>query len=246
LHYLTQLKDDDLSRLAEDARQLALGSIKLEHGPISFSEHSAHAIAAACPRLTTLSIGDSSVTDGGLAEMTSRCPAISTVALRHCHAITDVGVYAIAQGCPQLTTLQVHNLEKITDAGLVAIAARCPHLCSVDVSRAQVGDATMAALGQWSPHLKSLDISWCVNVSDKGVIAIANGCRGLKEFNYKGCRKLTPESITEVASRCPALAHLRMETPAGFMGSVPEPTSRVCRNARGLCDGWFSSCTFGC
>ena len=92
-------------------------------------------------------------------------------------------------------------------------------LCSVDLSRAMIGDNALvphivahttwctravteplwqAALGRWCPNLTDVDLSWCVNIGDQGVIALAHGCRGLKKFEYKGCRRLTPDSIAEV------------------------------------------------
>lgn len=152
------------------------------------------------------------------------------------------------------------NLQRITDAGLVAIAARCPQLTMLDVSRCQIGDATLAALGQWAPGLTSLDISWCVNVSDNGVMAVAHGCRGLRALQYKGCRKLTSDSIEmvitatsievyisdspvivcawQVAAYCPALAHLKMEGPGSSAFAVRALDCRCCvshAGAAGCC-----------
>lgn len=174
----------------------------------------------------------------------ARCPALNNIELRHCHAITDVSAHAIAAGCPHLTALQMANVQNVTDAGLVAIAARCNSLRTMDISHTQAGDGTLSSLGRYNANLIALDISWCVNVTDTGVVAVARGCRGLRVFQFKGARKLTHEGIGAVAALCPRLSHIRMQEPLpGF--SLPAPASRACRSARGLCDSWFSGCGLG-
>jgi hypothetical protein len=52
-----------------------------------------------------------------------------------------------------------------------------------------ISDAGLAALARGCPHLKTINLSYCENISDKGVTALADGSvffRGVLVF-YVGC-----------------------------------------------------------
>lgn len=135
MHSLTALTGDDLARLAtsDPPRDLKLGSLILTHG-LCVTNHSASAVASVCPELRTLIFATSPVSDVGITEVSRRCPALTTVVLKHCHAITDNGVEALTMCCTGLKTFEISNSQHLTDNGVCAIATRCRALTQLDIS----------------------------------------------------------------------------------------------------------------
>jgi len=246
LNYLTELDQDDLSRLAEG--QLPLESLRLEFG-LAMTERSAQTLAAACPALTTLSVGISSLNDAGLTAILSQCPALTDIALRNCHAITDEGLNAIASWCPDLKRLQIANSKQVTDDGMIVVAFQCHKLQKLDISQSEIGDQTLCALGLSCPELKALNISWCVNVTHDGLMAVTRGCSDLKDLKLTGCCKLNSANVEEAVSGRPVLAEA-VYNDAAVLAPNPKTQSTARRNSNAqstrLCDSWFSNCNFNC
>ncbi len=57
--------------------------------------------------------------------------------------------------------------------------------------------------------LTHLDVSWCA-VGDEGLIAIAQGCPGLKELKLTGCLDVTSRGVGYIASRATGLLLLNL------------------------------------
>lgn len=47
----------------------------------------------------------------------------------------------------------------------------------------QITDGALEALSAHCPSLEWLDFSWCGEVSDRGVVQLAEGCPGLEEVS---------------------------------------------------------------
>ena len=62
------------------------------------------------------------VTDGGVSEVCSRLPALTTLNLNLCRQVTDVGAAAVS-GLPALTSLSLGSCLELTDVGVQAVSS---------------------------------------------------------------------------------------------------------------------------
>lgn len=53
----------------------------------------------------------------------------------------------------------------------------------------------MQAIGCNCNQLKSLNLGWCENVSDAGVIGLADGCPDLEVLDLCGCIRITGKKL---------------------------------------------------
>lgn len=87
---------------------------------------------AACAKLQSLSLNSCVlVTDTGIAAL-RKCSAVKSLCLGDT-GVSDAGLAAIAPGLPSLETINLTLCASVSDAGLAALAAYCPLLMLVDL-----------------------------------------------------------------------------------------------------------------
>ena len=99
--------------------------------------------------------------------------------------------------------------ESITDEELATVLTNCDHITSLHLSWCQnITNAGLAAIAQHCTKLTDLDLSG-TNITDAGLIAIAENCHKLTYLN------LTGTNITDAATvqLFAALPHCNIETP---------------------------------
>ncbi|RKP13398.1 hypothetical protein BJ684DRAFT_3849, partial [Piptocephalis cylindrospora] len=85
------------------------------------------------PRLRTLGLSDSALTDASLIYLAERCGELRKLDL----SITDissVGLRAIANGCPHLRWVSLRDCPGISDASIRALKSHCRGLRHLDVN----------------------------------------------------------------------------------------------------------------
>ena len=163
---------------------------------VDVSDAAISAIAAACPRLESLSFGSNNPFGGGRGG-----------------AFTAAAIDAVVSCC--------HDLEQLTavgsGSGLVddqlAAALRAhplPHLTSVDFSgNTRVGDAVVTALVDVCPRLQSVKLFRCTAVADAGVMALMY-LPSLTVVDIGNCTSITTSGLMDAVQRLPAsLSRLR-------------------------------------
>jgi len=134
--------------------------------------------------LTSLSLGNASMTDAGLGRLHGLI-ALESLDLNNCYRVTTRGVIELARSLPALRTLDLSQTRNQTGveslAGLehhpslakldlantrigpadLAIAATLPNLRSLRLMRTQIRDADLAALLPLAATLRHLDVNLC-------------------------------------------------------------------------------------
>eukprot|EP00177_Eucheuma_denticulatum_P001608 GFKZ01002881.1.p1 GENE.GFKZ01002881.1~~GFKZ01002881.1.p1 ORF type:complete len:434 (-),score=30.92 GFKZ01002881.1:437-1738(-) len=118
------------------------------------------------------------VSDAVITSLAMRsAPVLKGLVLRGCEQLTDVSLASLAQHAHSLRALDLSFVNGVTDCG-VAI------LCKATAQRLRklllrkctgVGDVAMTGVAHCE-NLETLDISYCVNITDAGVTAVAKGC----------------------------------------------------------------------
>ncbi|CAL8091215.1 unnamed protein product [Calicophoron daubneyi] len=127
--------------------------------------------------------GCRNVTDDAIKRFTQLCRLIEYLNLSGCQNLTNATCEHLGQNCPQLTTLLLESCSRIDDTGMELLS--------------------------WCSNLTVLDVSWCT-VGDRGLGAIARGCKGLQRFRAVGCREITSRGVEQLAQRCHGLLLLNL------------------------------------
>ena len=87
--------------------------------------------------------------------------------------ITDKGMFKMAF-FPDLKEIHLQWCSSITDAGITALVTNCPHLEVVDLKSCSITDISLGLIGRESKQLRHLDVSWCSNITDRGIQSLSS------------------------------------------------------------------------
>ncbi|VDP60137.1 unnamed protein product [Schistosoma curassoni] len=127
--------------------------------------------------------GCRNVTDEALKCFTELCHMIESLDLSGCQNLTNGTCDYLGKNCSLLTTLSLESCSRIDDAGLEMLS--------------------------WCSNLTCLDVSWC-SVGDRGLTAIARGCKSLQRFRAIGCQEITSRGVEQLARHCHGLLLLNL------------------------------------
>lgn len=132
--------------------------------------------------------------------------------------ITDKGMFKMAF-FPDLKEIHLQWCSSITDAGITALVTNCPHLEVVDLKSCSITDISLGLIGRESKQLRYLDVSWCSNITDRGIQSLSSRRPANESM---GCRT---SSVSIFAGR-PAEDHGILSTSQVPSAAGPDPVSR--------------------
>ncbi|KAJ0028512.1 hypothetical protein Pint_36350 [Pistacia integerrima] len=164
------------------------------NGCQKISDKGIEIITSACPKLKVFSIyWNVRVTDIGIQHLNISDKSLQLVAdnyqeieslnLTRCVKLTDGGLQKILLKCSSLKSLNLYALSSFTDEAYNKISL-LSHLCFLDLCGAQnLSDEGLACIAKCK-NLVSLNLTWCVRITDVGVIVLAQGCTSLEFLSY--------------------------------------------------------------
>ncbi|XP_027363527.1 F-box protein At3g58530 isoform X3 [Abrus precatorius] len=169
----------------------SLESLNL-NGCQKISDTGIEAITSCCPQLNTFSIyWNVRVTDTGIQHMVRNCKHIIDLNISGCKNISDRGVQLISENYPELKSL---NLTSFTDEAYRKICL-LTRLTFLDLCGAQnLSDEGVSCISKCK-NLVSLNLTWCVRVTDEGVISLAEGCTSLEFLSLFGIIGVTDKCL---------------------------------------------------
>jgi hypothetical protein len=153
--------------------------------------------------------GENAMKDIGLY-----CGNLLKLDLSYCKRIEDYGLRSLALGCVKLEELILHDCEFITGISVQAIFKHCKHIHTLGLIKCiKLIDSDLECLYQ--SHMRSklfhLNISGCIQISDRGIRAIANSLTStLIHLNLSGCKQLSDQSNYYLAEHCSKLQELEL------------------------------------
>jgi len=144
----------------KNIRELNLGDSKESSAPIDMGDESF------TRPLVTLNLRNSPITDQMLDWVVTRCPEIETVILENCQNVTDHSITKLAIKLKGLTTLDISFCDQVTDASLNALAEN------------------------EDSKLKFLDLSYCYNVTTRGIKEVGLKCTRLESLVLNGVENI--------------------------------------------------------
>ncbi|PKA63837.1 F-box protein [Apostasia shenzhenica] len=211
LEFARDIDDDHLLLLKSKAiGQLQnLESLNL-NGCQKISDKGIEAVASACPNLRILSIyWNVRVTDLSIKYLVMHCKRIIGLNLSGCKNISDRSMHLIGSNYKNLEELNVTRCIKITDGGLQHVLLDCTALKSLNLyALSSLTDRAYEKVANLA-HLTFLDLCGAQNLSDHGLSCIAR-CKSLAMLNLTWCVRVTDVGVIEIADGCRSLEYLSL------------------------------------
>lgn len=201
-----------------------------------FTDDTLYTLAEECKELQQITLdGNETITDLGITAIAAGCHQLAHISLEGCSEVTNLGLQWLAwMVCGNLETINLDGVHDVTSSTLVALCTNHPKLSKLDVTnQSQVtDDAIVKGVSNLNPeqlsslcvggvfhltdkalmilanfvNLSIINGSGCIDFTDDGVNALAEGCRGLTSVTFDGCFLLTDASLVPMATKCRQLA----------------------------------------
>ncbi|CAK0782811.1 hypothetical protein CVIRNUC_006006 [Coccomyxa viridis] len=161
------------------------------------------ALSTSCTGLTSLNLsGCKSVTDAGIIQLAAACTALRQLDLTRCVKLGDAAYAAIAQHCTQLQELRLYASMPSARAVLGFSALKQLQLVDICGAHQVTGmphyKEAIAALAAGG-CLQHVNLTWCIQLTDAAVIALAKGSPNLQLLSLHGIRGITDAAVDTLA-----------------------------------------------
>lgn len=176
---------------------------------------------AELPSLTSLSLFDCAPFEGsGLQALVGAGTRLHSLSIGYGHFEGEH-----LRHLPQSTTLRelaITGCTSLQPAHLESVGA-CSAIDSLSLKENPLLDAEcLASLAKGTTHLKELDISYCPNITDDALMALAPMSE-LVRLNLIGCGQVSAEGIRQLASQLPQLREVTAYKPLGHTEDKAPP-----------------------
>ncbi|XP_034907821.1 F-box protein At3g58530 isoform X1 [Populus alba] len=200
------------------------------NGCQKISDKGIEAIASTCSKLKVFSIyWNVRVTDIGIKHVVENCKQIVDLNFSGCKNISDKALQLIAENYQELESLNLTRCIKLTDGGLQQILSKCSSLQSLNLyALSSFTDKAYKKISSL-PLLKFLDLCGAQNLSDEGLSCIAK-CKNIVSLNLTWCVRVTDVGVVAIAEGCTSLEFLSLFGIVGVTDKCLEVLSRFCSN----------------
>ncbi|KAM7505570.1 hypothetical protein LguiB_004474 [Lonicera macranthoides] len=188
------------------------------------------AITAICPSLKVFSVyWNVRITDVGITHLVKNCKHIVDLNLSGCKNVTDKSLQLVADTYKELESLNLTRCIKLTDGGLQQILLKCSSLQSLNLyALSSFTDEAYKKISHLV-HLRFFDLCGAQNLSDQGLSSIAK-CSKLISLNLTWCVRVTDVGVIAIAQGCTYLEFLSLFGIVGVTDKCLEALSRFCSN----------------
>ncbi|KAG0481922.1 hypothetical protein HPP92_010006 [Vanilla planifolia] len=229
LEFARDINDEHLLHLKSKAlEQLQnLESLNL-NGCQKISDIGIEAITSACPKLRVFSIyWNVKVTDMSLQYLVENCKHVVDLNLSGCKNISNQSMQLIGDNFKELEELNITRCIKVSDIGLEHVLRNCSLLRSLNLyALSSLTDRAYEMISCLS-HLRFLDLCGAQNLSDLGLSSISR-CKKLVSLNLTWCVRVTDAGVIEIAEACRSLEFLSLFGIVGVTDRCLEVLSMYC------------------
>ncbi|XP_022745484.1 F-box protein At3g58530-like isoform X1 [Durio zibethinus] len=181
------------------------------NGCQKISDKGIEAITSCCPKLKVFSIyWNVRATDIGVKHLVKNCKYIVDLNLSGCKNLSDKSLQLVADNYQELESLNLTRCVKMTDSGLQQVLVKCSFLRSLNLyALSSFTDEAYKKISVLT-HLRFLDLCGAQNLSDEGLSCLAK-CKKLVSLNLTWCVRVTDVGVVAIAEGCTCLEFLRDE-----------------------------------
>ncbi|KAL2836362.1 hypothetical protein BJY01DRAFT_238308 [Aspergillus pseudoustus] len=212
LHNLRELRlahclEIDDSAFLDLPRHISMGSLRILDLTAceNIRDDAVERIVNAAPRLRNLVLAKCKfITDRAVYAICKLGKNLHYVHLGHCSNITDPAVMQLVKSCNRIRYIDVACCGRLTDRSVQQLAT-LPKLRRIGLVKCQlITDESILALArpQSSEHstgfssLERVHLSYCVNLTLKGIRALLNSCPRLTHLSLTGIASFLREELT--------------------------------------------------
>ncbi|XP_026414862.1 F-box protein At3g58530-like isoform X1 [Papaver somniferum] len=229
LEFAQDVEDKHLNLLKSKCKE-ALGNLESLNlnGCQKISDKGIEVVTSACPKLKAFSIyWNIRVTDLSIQQLVKNCSCIIDMNLSGCKNITDKSMHLIADHYNELEELNLTRCVKLTDGGLQQILLKCSSLQYLNLyALSGFTDGAYMKISHLA-HLRVLDLCGAQNLSNQGLSSIAR-CKNLVSLNLTWCVLVTDAGVVAIARGCPSLEFLSLFGILGVTDMCLEVLSGFC------------------
>ncbi|CAN7113369.1 unnamed protein product [Brassica rapa subsp. narinosa] len=153
------------------------------------------------------------VDDDSLKSLTHHCNSLKNLDASSCQNLTQRGLTSLLSGAGCLERLDLAHSSSVISLDFASSLNKVSSaLQSIRLDGCAVTCDGLKAIGTLCISLREVSLSKCVTVTDEGLSCLVMKLKDLRKLDITCCRKLTGVSITQVASSCPLLVSLKMES----------------------------------
>ncbi|KAE8674292.1 F-box protein [Hibiscus syriacus] len=200
------------------------------NGCQKISDEGIEYITSCCPKLKVFSIyWNVRVTDIGVKHLVKNCKYIVDLNFSGCKQLSDKSLQLVADNYQELESLNLTRCVKMTDSGLQQVLTKCFFLQSLNLyALSSFTDEAYKKISVLS-HLRFLDLCGAQNLSDYGLTCIAQ-CKKLSSLNLTWCIRVTDVGVIAIAEGCTSLEFLSLFGIIGVTDKCLEALSKSCAN----------------
>nr|KJB61935.1 hypothetical protein B456_009G392400 [Gossypium raimondii] len=200
------------------------------NGCQKISDKGIEAITSCCLKLKVFSIyWNVRAADEGVKHLVKNCKYIVDLNFSGCKHLSDKSLQLVADNYPELESLNLTRCVKMTDSGLQQVFVKCSFLQSLNLyALSSFTDEAYKKISVLS-HLKFLDLCGAQNLSDDGLSCIAK-CKKLVSLNLTWCVRVTDVGVIDIAESCTSLEFLSLFGIVGVTDKCLEALSKSCAN----------------
>ena len=151
--------------------------------------------------------------DMGLAYLLDVAERLEVVNFSGVTRISDEGLAVLFKSCQRLQGISVNNCPQLTYEVLHVGALHSRKLGTLHASCTQITDGGLSLIcsALSSNHMRSLDLSMCRDISDFGIMSVADSCPNLKFLNLSGLSRISDAGARAICAKCWYLESLTLE-----------------------------------
>ncbi|KMS98796.1 hypothetical protein BVRB_3g068720 isoform A [Beta vulgaris subsp. vulgaris] len=231
LEFAQDIEDNHLELLRDKYYSSVLNLEILNlNGCQKISDKGVEAITSACSNLRIFSIyWNVRVTDVGVQHLVKNCKHVINLNLSGCKNVSDKSLEVVADAYQELESLNITRCIKLSDSGLQCILYKCSSLKSLNLyALSSFTDEVYKNMSRLA-HLRFLDLCGAQNLSDHGLMCIAE-CNNLVYLNITWCVRVTDVGVIAIAKGCTCLELLSLFGIIGVTDKSLEALSASCSN----------------
>ncbi|KHN33088.1 F-box/LRR-repeat protein 4 [Glycine soja] len=192
LIFCSNVTSEGLSSLARKCTSLK--SLDMQAFGCYVGDQGLAAVGQCCKQLEDLNLRFcEGLNDIGLVELALGVGnALKSLGVAACAKITDVSMEVVGSHCRSLETLSLDS-EFIHNKGVLSVIKGCPHLKVLKLQCINLTDDVLKVVGARCLSLELLALYSFQRFTDKGLCAIGNGCKKLKNLTLSDCYFLLVE-----------------------------------------------------
>ncbi|KAF2073114.1 hypothetical protein CYY_005583 [Polysphondylium violaceum] len=204
LNDCTGVSDDKLLNISQ--MQLPLVNIYLKR--CNISDVSVTHLVSNSPKLCTLELSDTKITDATINAITNSRLPIKELLLDRCKNITFNSMEKLFRTIHEIRLISLADCPfAINDSTLKTIGKHCHEIHYITLTRnTTITDSGLTSMLKHCNNITELNISQCTNITDTSINQIAHSCQKIRELRMVGLNNVT--SLKSISENCSELVLL--------------------------------------